>query len=221
MFSVFASWYWLTKDLFLSIPKSHFIYSFLFLADITFLAIAPTVVKIWSLPFRPLPHCVRSSSCFFSLNKVVSFSQLSPFFPSPPLSLYLSIPQLSFNPSTPLALISLHLHVVHGSRTFLAPSPLYLLPLEWSCLYHQVSHYLSFFLVIFLPPSVHLRFCLTGNSLLGFKQRWVVRYSISWGMLLISITYEDLLPHQEVFPVLHTCFKIKITDNMKVKLNFQ
>lgn len=77
-FSVFASWYWLTKDFTLSIRNSYFIYSFLFLADIAFLA--PTVVKIWTLPFPPLPHCVRYSSCFFSLNKLVSFSQLSSSF---------------------------------------------------------------------------------------------------------------------------------------------
>lgn len=204
--SVFASWYWLTKDFTLSIPKSHFIYSFLFLADIAFLA--PTVVKIWTLPFPPLPHCVRYSSCFFSLNKVVSFSQLSSSF-SISSSLTVSVyPTAQFQSINNLSLS--FLSICTSSMV-----------LEWSYLYHQVSHYLSFFLVIFLPPSVHLRFCLTGNSLLGFKQRWMVSYSISWGMLLISITYEDLLPHQEVFPILHTCFKIKITDNMKVKLNFQ
>lgn len=197
-FSVFASWYWLTKDFTLSIRNSYFIYSFLFLADIAFLA--PTVVKIWTLPFPPLPHCVRYSSCFF-LPTLVIFLHLL-------LSHCICLSHSS---------VSIHQHLSLSFLSICTSS----MVLEWSYLYHQVSHYLSFFLVIFLPPSVHLRFCLTGNSLLGFKQRWMVSYSISWGMLLISITYEDLLPHQEVYPVLHTCFKIKITDNMKVKLNFQ
>lgn len=203
-FSVFASWYWLTKDFTLSIRNSYFIYSFL---------------GRYSLPCtnsgKNLNSSVSPSPSLCQIFFLFLLPQQTCFF-LPTLVIFLHL-LLSHCICLSHSSVSIHQHLSLSFLSICTSS----MVLEWSYLYHQVSHYLSFFLVIFLPPSVHLRFCLTGNSLLGFKQRWMVSYSISWGMLLISITYEDLLPHQEVFPVLHTCFKIKITDNMKVKLNFQ